>query len=451
MSFDSTVLAIGTAILVVALGAFSIGLAYREAPHRLRARQVADQGARSQAAGMVASIGLPPTAVAGMRFALEPGSGRTDVPARSAIVGAAMAVLVLTATVTFGASLNALVSQPRLYGWNWDAALVTGGDIPQAQVTTLLRHDRYVSAFSGVYTPDEQIDGQEVAVMGIQVGSPVEPVTLSGHGLEALDEVLLGPDTLAQLHKRVGDRVTVSSGVTPAVELRVVGTVAMPAIGSTSGGAHLEMGSGALLSSTLVPPSLRNPFSDPIPGPNVIPVRFVPGANAADAMTSLDQIASATSNTANFGVLAVRVLKPAEILSYGSLGSIPLYLGACLAAGAMGALGLTLVSSVRRRRRDLAVLKTLGFTGRQLAATVMWQSSTAVILGSIVGVPLGVVVGRWLWDLFARDIRAVPYPSVPVVSVVLIFVGALVLSNVVAAFPGRLAARTPTGLLLRAD
>jgi hypothetical protein len=45
----------------------------------------------------------------------------------------------------------------------------------------------------------------------------------------------------------------------------------------------------------------------------------------------------------------------------------------------------------------------------------------------------------------------VPQPSVPAWTVVLIAVGALVLANVVAAFPARVAARTPTALLLRAE
>jgi ABC-type lipoprotein release transport system permease subunit len=147
----------------------------------------------------------------------------------------------------------------------------------------------------------------------------------------------------------------------------------------------------------------------------------------------------------------VGVLRPAEIANYRSIGTVPGLLGVALAVGAVIALGLTLVASVRRRRRDLALLKTLGFTQRQLAATVAWQSTVAVALGIVVGVPLGIVVGRTLWILFARDIHAVPFPSVPVLSIVLIALGALILANVVAALPGRIAARTPTALILRSE
>jgi ABC-type lipoprotein release transport system permease subunit len=96
-------------------------------------------------------------------------------------------------------------------------------------------------------------------------------------------------------------------------------------------------------------------------------------------------------------------------------------------------------------------LKALGFTPRQLAAVVAWQSTVTGVVGVIVGVPLGIVIGRQLWTVFARNINAVPDPTVPVLSVVLVALGALVFANVVAAIPGRIAAQTPTALVLRAE
>jgi ABC-type lipoprotein release transport system permease subunit len=119
--------------------------------------------------------------------------------------------------------------------------------------------------------------------------------------------------------------------------------------------------------------------------------------------------------------------------------------------GAIAALALTLVASVRQRRRDLALLKTIGFVRRQLAAAVAWQATTAAVVGIAVGIPVGIVVGRWLWDLFAEQINAVPYPTVSFPSIVLVAVGTLVFANVVAAIPARMAARTPTAHLLREE
>jgi ABC-type lipoprotein release transport system permease subunit len=145
------------------------------------------------------------------------------------------------------------------------------------------------------------------------------------------------------------------------------------------------------------------------------------------------------------------VQRPAEIVNYQSTGSTPTLLASGLAVGAVVALGLTLAASVRRRRRELALLKTLGFTQRQLAAAVAWQASVAALFGIVVGVPVGIAVGRWLWILFAHAIYAVPSPSVPVVHVALVVLGTLILANLSAVIPGRMAARTPTALVLRAE
>ena len=130
---------------------------------------------------------------------------------------------------------------------------------------------------------------------------------------------------------------------------------------------------------------------------------------------------------------------------------MPAILAGGLAFGAVVALGLTLAASVRRRRRDLALLKALGFTHWQLAGTVGWQATTTSVLGTIIGVPLGVFAGKALWDLFAHELDVVPVPTVPVLAVVLVAVGTIVLANLVALLPGRAAARTPVNLVLRAE
>lgn len=448
LDFDWTVLGLGLVVLVLALSAISAAISFRGMPHR-SAGHVASREQPSRLLSAAAAARLPAPALTGVRFALVPGSGRTAVPVRSAVVGAVMAVIVLVGTVTFGASLSSLVSHPALYGWNWDYLLGAGGDLPQQKVTALLDHDPYVAAWSGVYAATLLIDGQEVPVLGETPGTAVAPPLLSGHGVQTAGQVVLGALTLKQLGKRLGGTVEVSSGASAPARLRIVGTATLPAFGQ--GGLHLEMGVGAVLSYKLLPEIVLNQFDSPLPGPQDALVRFRPHVNRAAAYRSLEQIARETTNPQNFGVGVLGIQRPAEILNYRSLGSTPVYLGAGLATGAVAALALTLIASVRRRRRDLALLKTLGFTERQLAATVAWHATTAVAIGVVFGVPLGIAIGRWLWDLFAQDINAVPAPTVPVLQVVLLALGALVLANVVAAVPGWLAARTSTALILRAE
>jgi hypothetical protein len=193
-------------------------------------------------------------------------------------------------------------------------------------------------------------------------------------------------------------------------------------------------------------------------GPNLVLVRLRSGISPVAGKASLQRIAGAANTLfsqvpdnggAGDGIDVVGVQRPAEIVDYRGIGATPALLASGLALGAATALTLTLVASVRRRRRDLALLKTMGFTKRQLAAAVAWQSSVAALIGIAIGVPIGIVLGRWLWTLFAQQIYAVPEPTVPVLSVLLIAFGTLVLANIVAAIPGNVAARTPTALMLR--
>jgi ABC-type antimicrobial peptide transport system permease subunit len=283
--------------------------------------------------------------------------------------------------------------------------------------------------------------------MGASPRAALGPPLLSGHAFDATNQVVLGAATLAQLHKKLGDTVDVSVG-DKTTTLKIVGTATLPTIG-VGGLTHLEMGSGALLSYQLIPASERDLYDGP-PGPNAILIRVKPGANHQAALASLNAMLTTLGGRSNGGQM-VGVQRPAQIINYRTLGSTPTVLGGALATGAVVALGLTLIASVRRRRRDLALLKILGFTHGQLAAAIAWQSSVAVGIGTVVGVPLGIITGHFIWDLFAREINAVPQPTVPLLSIVLIVVGSLVLANIVAAIPGRIAARTPTALLLRAE
>jgi hypothetical protein len=454
VTFDRTVLGLGFAVLVLALSAVAVALAYSQAPQRVALRRLRARRTESGVAHAAFGSGLPVPAVEGIRFALDPGAGRSAVPVRSTILGAMLALIVLVSTVTFGTSLDTLISHPALYGWNWNYELSGGGGIgtiPQQRAARLLDHDPVVAAWSSVYFGSVQMDGQVVPVLGQNVHPAVSPRLLSGHGLDATNQVVLGPTTLSALHKRVGETVSVRTGVTRPTDLLIVGTATMPTTGISGASQHPTMGTGALLSDELIPPSLSNPFELTPPGPSAIFVTLRRGTNPAASLRSLNKIAATLTLPTNFGVAVLSVQHPAEIINYRSTGTFPVLLAIALATGAVTALGLTLLASVRRRRRDLALLKTFGFTRRQLAATVAWQSSVSVGIGAIFGVPLGIVFGRLLWDLFAHEISAVPVPSIPGLSIVLIAIGSLVIANVVAAVPGRIAARTPTALLLRAE
>jgi len=474
VSFDWTVLGFGAVALIVLLSSVAALLAYATAPHRtaLRPRIRSTSGARVVAS--LARAGLPAPGVVGVRMALEPGEGRNAVPVRSALLGSVLAVALVVTTLTFGNSLQTLVSSPALYGWNWTYILnpvgVGSGNVPHVAFS-LLKHDRYVAAYSGASFNNVEIDGQDVPFLVEDVGADVAPPILSGHGVDAAKQIVLGAATMAQLHKHLGQYVTVTYGspadapiYVPPTRLLIVGTATFPAIGFASTiSDHTSMGSGVYFSFQMFPKQFDagiNSGPDPaLDGPNLALVRIRQGAPPVAALASLQHVAAAANKVyaaAEGGPegnqLAVQgVQRPAEIVNYKTIGLTPTYLVSGLALGAIVALALTLLASVRQRRRDLALLKTVGFVRRQLAAAVAWQATVAAVVGIVVGIPLGLVTGRWLWDLFARQIYAVPYPTVSLPSIFLVALGTLVLANVIAAVPARNAARTPTALMLRAE
>ena len=94
------------------------------------------------------------------------------------------------------------------------------------------------------------------------------------------------------------------------------------------------------------------------------------------------------------------------------MSGLPTLLGALLAVLAAATLTHTLISSVRRRRVELAVLRTMGFVRRQVWLSVFWQTATLVAIALVVGIPLGALFGRLAWNLFAEDLGAIADPQV---------------------------------------
>ena len=158
------------------------------------------------------------------------------------------------------------------------------------------------------------------------------------------------------------------------------------------------MGTGALVSTDIEPAAFKQALANPDPtlnGPTIVVVQLRKGIRRGAARSSLQRIADdgthalqvAQMNQAVGSLVVLSAQHPAEIVNYRSMGATPAVLVAGLAAGTIVALALTLMVSVRCRRRDLALLMALGFTRRQLGATVAWQSSFGVVASMLLAVP----------------------------------------------------------------
>ena len=111
--FDNAVLGIGAAAIAV----LTVATALPAALLGLRSR--AQRPKLSRLASAAAASGLSPAAVQGVRFAVL-GGGPRPVPIRSTLVAVTAAIMSVFATITFAASLVALIDTPSRYGQGWD-------------------------------------------------------------------------------------------------------------------------------------------------------------------------------------------------------------------------------------------------------------------------------------------------------------------------------------------
>jgi ABC-type antimicrobial peptide transport system permease subunit len=142
-------------------------------------------------------------------------------------------------------------------------------------------------------------------------------------------------------------------------------------------------------------------------------------------------------------------LAPTSLVNFGEAVDFPLIFGAMLAVFGAATLAHLLIVSVSRRRREVGLLKVLGFVNRQVVSSVSWQATTLALVGVVVGVPLGLVVGRGVWNTFANNLGAVPVTVVPILLTAAITVGVLLGANVIAIAPAWVATRSKPADLLR--
>lgn len=443
---DWAVLGFGAIVLISLLSAMAWFTALREEPQRVISRGKAVTR-RSRVVGAAQAGGLSPSAVAGLRMSFEPGAGRTAVPVRSVMTSTIVAVVSIISAVTFGSSLHALVGHPRLYGWDWDATLMDNsgyGSVNMEKAHKVLDADPDVVAWTGAFFGSGEVDGANIALLGVTPGASVHPPIVEGRSIESPDEIAIGSSTLQRLGKHVGDSVLVGKNPHP---LRVVGEVTLPTLGIVHG-EHPSLGVGAMVDYHLVPGYDRNQEYAGFVGPNALFVQFRKEAVVSRVLSRFGKVADLIGPH-EMSVLGPQ--RPAEIVNTTDIGSSPRVLAGLLGLAALVTLGLGLGMSVRRRRRDLALLKALGFTSSQTAATVRWQATATIVVGLVVGVPMGVALGRVLWVLFARQLAVVPEASTPVVLILSIAAAALVLGNLVAAVPGRMAGRVSPSLVLGSE
>jgi hypothetical protein len=369
-------------------------------------------------------------------------------------------VTAVVVAVVFGSSLTGLITHPARYGWNWNILIQAEGGYGNwapAAMSRLIDGQRPVAGWSSFGFGQVPVDGTVLPVLGLERNQgSVEPPTTSGRPITGNDQIELGTVTLRELGKQVGDTVLVGSRPYRQL-LTIVGTVTLPSFGVALTD-HVSLGRGAMVSerALLTAQGLStNASSSEAQASQAIPsavaIDLVPGTSGAQRSQLIHRITSANPDGDPGGTYEMGPHLANAVVNASRMGREPLALALGLAAAAVLSLALTVLTSVRRRRRELALLKTLGMTRRQVKAIVAWQTTLTLAIAAAVGTPLGIIGGRWAWRAFAGSLGVAPVTVLPALLLTAGVAALIVAGNLLASVPAAVAARTAPGSALRAE
>ena len=435
----------GTVVVAGALIVTAIVLAIAGWPTWRAGRLAADAGPGqvhpTLPARLLAGTAAPLPVTTGVRMALEPGSGRDAVPVRSSLVGATLGMVTLVAAITFGAGLGHLLATPTLYGQTWDFELTTYDETLATFGVSILENDDRVEglAVANVRAAFD-VGGRRVdGLVLVPSSRGVTPRILEGRQPRGEAEIAAGTRTLRSLGIGVGDDIAVApfAEVRKPGSMRVVGRAVFPVFGEAG-----SLGDGVFMNEE----AWRSISGAPLDRSDTsLLIRLASGADIESVVQDLEAALEGTP------VFLIGQGKPTDLVNFGRVQATPYILGAVLAVISVATLAHLLVSTIRRRRRDVAILKTLGFHRRQVLATIGSQATTLIAIALVVGVPLGIAAGRWIWLRFADELGVVAVAPIPLIALAILLPLAVVVANLAAAGPAISATRLRPAVVLRSE
>ena len=442
--FDALVLGLGVVVIVTFTLLVSAFAALRVAGSAARARRAQVPARPSAVARVATSAGATPALTTGLRMALEPGRGPTAVPVRSALIGTTLGILGITAVLVFGASLDHLAATPRLYGWGWDTTVEPNEQLrPRpsgtcGDVDTAMTDDPALAAVASMCLEGVEVEGRPITGWFFRsLEGSISPAVVTGRAPTAVDEIALGKATLDAIGKDVGDTVRVR-GETRTATFRVVGQTVLPHLSEEDTDPIAE---GAMFTGDVIAD-----LFEPISAPNMYLVaRFATDVDPDRLPRTPDGGWRLESGSARAPIA------PTEIEDLQQVDHLPTILGGLLALLAVASVAHVVAVAVRQRRRDLAVLRTIGFVRRNVRATVAYQATILGIVGLLVGVPLGIVVGRAVWSAVAGGVGVATEIDAPVLALGITALGALLVVNVIGGLGATAAIRERPATVLASE
>jgi hypothetical protein len=391
---------------------------------------------------------VPVTAVIGIHEAIDPAPTGSPVSVRSAAVGIVVSILMVVGTLTFGANLVHLVDTPALYGQTWQASIDTQFQpIPPSFIHSSVRHRAGVVAWSAGNFGTVDVMSSHIPAIGLSrgAGSLVGPTLLSGHLPERSNEIALGASTLRSVRRHVGQDLDLRVNGHRRV-MHIVGEAVFPAFAQGSF-TSTDLGVGAVVTAAdLAPP--RTAVSDSYV---FFLVRFASGKNQANDVRSFGRASSRYCAGVQQTTCFVTAQRPFDVGNYARIQDIPQILAFVLALMGVAVLAQLVIVWIHMRRREVAILKTLGFVRRQVVGVFAWQAGTLAALSLLVGVPLGIVAGRAAWALFANELGIGSSALIPSTRILLLIPAVVIVALLVAAGPAWFASRRRPATAFRTE
>jgi len=400
-------------------------------------------------------VGLPVPVALGAQLALaggrgweggrSPGAGpdraRDAGRARPALFGAIVGMIGIVAAASFAAGVTDASRHKERFGQTYQFLVILGSDghdfAPATAVLTALSRRPEVAGITDVRIGAGTSGRVSVITHTYQpVGDPVPLVLTAGVAPAAPADVVLAPATARQLHAGLGSTLRLA-GDLGAMTVRVRGV----GFGMQSSTNRYDEG------AWILPASYDTLFAGYKEHGGMLALR--PGVDPAAALPALSRTAAAAAGGQD--VILARPFASVQEQEIRDIRVLPLALSAFLILLALAAVGHALALGARSRAHDIAVLRALGLTSRQARAMVHTQAGVFAAAALLVGVPLGLVLGRTLWRV-AAGIMPLRYEP-PTPRAVLLLVGPLAVLAVLAlaAGPARRVARLRVAQALRRE
>jgi ABC-type lipoprotein release transport system permease subunit len=423
---DATVLAFGAlGLLVLLLVWVGIALYADRSTRKERSAPAAAEALTRRAPNAAAAVG--------MRFAVTGREGSTR-STRGTLLAGAFIVAGLVGSAAFAVSLERLVTDPSRSGMDYSFAVGAEVGYTADELRTRLRDDPEIESLTVLTGSIARAGDATIELIAVdQVTGGLAPPVLSGRRPAGAGEIAFGRVTARLLGVGIGDTIELAGDAGTRSYL-VVGNVVVPGVAGNDG-----VGNGAVVTEAGLGAVQRDATEGSLAA---IKLRPDASPDAGERIGTMMDTEVDLKDTWS---------KPSSISNVGRVRGIPSVLAVLLAVLVMLTMAHAVIMSLRGRRHEMAVLRVFGADRRWVAGAVHWQASTITALPLLIGIPLGLVVGALVFRAFVDRIGAVPDPVLPVLLVVGIAAALLVIANLVAIIPARLARRVSTAEQLRVE